>query len=137
MSLDERIIQYTARLNGYTNARKQTRWAQEELTRAIGEPVMLPQQVRATAWLLGYDDKHYSRATDGPTGISSETYRKHIKPLIPEEARIKPSDYGRPKRHYGDVAFKTEAVKIALRKLGEEGKLDYTDTDFERAISLA
>lgn len=136
MSLDERIGIYNRRIVIYKNAIRQTRWAQSELTSAVGEPVILPQQVRALTYLLGYKDSKYVEGADGPTGVSAETYRKDIKTKIPEEAKIKPSDYGRPKRHYGDIAFKTKAVKTALRQLGEEGKLSYNDADFERAINL-
>ena len=103
-----------------------------------GETVLWPLQIRIAAYLLGYEDELHP---DHSFGVSNDTYRFEIEPLIPEEAKVNFSDFPELRKHgletilqnpvYGKYGFKSSGVIKAFETLHEQGKLQYVADVFE------
>ena len=134
--LEERYMVFNDRLSerktfsAYTKHRRDVRRVRE----IGGQTVLTPPQIRTVAFLLGFDDGSYNPASDGPFGVSSSTYRRHIQPLIPPEAQLDLSQFGVNTRGYDNVGYSLEGVEEALEQLGSKGKIQYTHARFLEAV---
>lgn len=108
----------------------------DSLSKKLEEEVLMPNQVRAIAYLLGFTDPDYDSCSDGPFGISAKVYAKEIEKKILSEFVVDCSTLGIHFKKYGNKAFKIEGVKKAFEQLSLENKINYTPERFEEAKAL-
>ena len=131
--LENRFIEYNSRVYpSHQRARTLGRRLANGVSEHFHEQLVLPSQIRAIAYLLGFED-HSIYADVSPLGVSSEAYHSKIEPEIPQDGRVDISALiTNPKK--GGVAFKRTAVEQAFQKLAEQQKLDYSPERFQIAL---
>ena len=132
VDLERRAMEYEdrigmiAKIGGLKTAKRIV----EQWSGKVGEPVLNNTQVRGIAYILGYEEDHYDRLSDGPSGIKIGTFDSKIKPLFPEESKI---DIGSIERK--SILYKIPGVKFVMQELSPVDIL-YSDEDFNRALEV-
>lgn len=134
--LEERCVEYSDGIKSPNHFRGITasKGLAKRISKSVGEPILLSQQVRSLFFILGYDDPSPSANISGPPRMGSSTFHGKIVPLIPEEAKVSIEQFGTKGGKYKPLAYKVPGVEIAVQKLDGSCGLDYTEERFQEAL---
>jgi len=133
--IDEKLSEYNSRMiNSRLRASRIAKRIVRKALEEVGEEVFTGYQVRGLAYLLGFYDPSFDDMSSCAPGITYNTFRRKIKPHIPQEA-IVPNKYPKRNNREYNILFKRTGVEQTFQKLATMGELDYTPERFQYAVS--
>ena len=132
--LKRRIDEYADSFTAVTlRAKLRARRMAQQLSKEVGEEIIMPPHVRALAYLIGFED---NTPEHNPFNVSLTAYRRKILPAISATGVINPTIYNPRlgRKGYLEVAFKRSAVEDAFRTLHDKGLAEYSKERFAEAL---